>query len=472
MRTRTTLPTLLAGLVLLAGCRDEPLPVDPSSASEGSRNVSAAVPMRQGPREINADFVQLVQQVPGFGGLFIDRTSDPSGVVTVYLTNPELAAAARVSIAAFLSRIGKDQWSTKATSGLRVLQGQYDFVQLTHWYGQVISKVPVRGFTMGDIDERRNRIVIGVRDIAVRERVLADVAALGIPSGAVLVEEVGPTIMNQSVEPIEPPPPSFETLFDPVRPVIGGLQIQSVFDLKFCTFGFNVQRYNPDGTLDSRRYFMTNSHCTSIFGYALQHEMGQPDATQPIGFEVLDPLLFDSSKNSNCPPGRECRYSDAALFQLYGHVTWDFARIAHVDQNLTIIGTRTMNGEAYALMGEIANKVGIASGFSSGEVTATCADVPQFLLREGQFEDTGRTMLCQRKARYSTQQGDSGSPVYLFYTNGYRDAVGINWGTDIRDKQAVFSSLNWTFWEFDQATASGGSGSRYLASQSNLSNRF
>jgi hypothetical protein len=388
----------------------------------------------------------------------------------VYLTNPELAAAARVSIAAFLSRIGKDQWSTKATSGLRVLQGQYDFVQLTHWYGQVISQVPVRGFTMGDIDERRNRIVIGVRDIAVRERVLADVAALGIPGGAVLVEEVGPTVMNQSVEPIEPPPPSFETLLDPVRPVIGGLQIQSVFDLQSCTLGFNVQRYNPDGTLDSRRFFMTNSHCTSLFGYVFtEHEMGQPDATQPIGFEVLDPPLFDSRYTSSCPPGRECRYGDAALFRLYGDVMWDFARIAHVDENLTILGTRTMNGEAYALMGEIAHKVGKTTGLTTGEVTATCADVPQFLFRYGTYDDTNRTMLCQRKARYTTRLGDSGAPVYLFYTNGYRDAVGINWGTD-QDGQAVFSSLNWTFWEFDQAT--GGSGSRYLASQSNLSNRF
>ncbi len=104
-------------------------------------------------------------------------------------------------------------------------------------------------------------------------------------------------------------------------------------------------------------------------------------------------------------------------------------------------------------------------------VVAGCADVKQYKRTEYGTVDTGRTMLCQKKAAFRWDRGDSGSPVYITQPGGYKDkdAVGIFWGADPADGSATFSSLGYAFWEFDQAT--GGSGSRYLASQTNLSHR-
>jgi hypothetical protein len=280
--------------------------------------------------------------------------------------------------------------------------------------------------------------------------------------------------------PWEPAPE--RTLVSNVRPVVGGIQIQS--SMGTCTFGFNVRRFNSNGTSDIRRFFMTNSHCTgddlaSGFGKNNNLVMGQPSTDDPIGVEEIDPPVFDSNQSSACPrdPGsnltRYCRYSDAALFQLYGSVEWAHGEIADVgfatSGNAAIWGTVMMNGQTYALDGETVGKVGRTTGYSNVRVTATCADLPMIIRRNGRDVDSGITLLCQKQALYNSDEGDSGSPVYLSYAYGYRDAVGIHWGRNRVTGEAAFSSLGFAFWEFDQAT--GGSGSRYLASQTNLSHR-
>jgi hypothetical protein len=484
MRRKTTLSTLLAGAVLLAGCHDDPSPAEPETKSSAQRAAAGSQSFSHRPRTLNDEFANFARELPGFGGLFIEPTGENTGIVTVYLTDPTQAAAARAPIAAFLARIGKRYWSEQARSQVRVLRGQYDFAQLEGWYAQIISNVPLPGLTLSDVDERRNRIVIRVRDLAVRERVLAAIVAVGIPSGAVVVEQGSPTVAYMPVDEVPWEPTPELTLVSRVRPVIGGIQIQSA---SYCTLGFNVQRYNPDGSRDNRRFFMTNSHCTGDdffrFGVVTDVQAGQPSLYDPIGIEVLDPPLFTIDENSACPLDTEtrgkryCRYSDAALFELYSSVGWAHAEIADVGTGTSgyapILNTHVMNGETYALVGETVRKVGRTTGFSQGKVTESCVNLPQFR-KEGIREiDTSRTMLCQKRALYLSDQGDSGSPVYLHHANGYRDAVGINWGFEKNLNGTIisaFSSLGFAFWEFD-TNGGFGSGSRYLASLTNLNHR-
>ncbi len=84
IRRKTTLPILLVGLVLLAGCKDEPSPAEPNPAPErSSPNVGGASGKRRVPT-FDEHLAELAGRIPGFGGYFIDR----DGKIAIYLTNP------------------------------------------------------------------------------------------------------------------------------------------------------------------------------------------------------------------------------------------------------------------------------------------------------------------------------------------------------------------------------------------------
>jgi hypothetical protein len=69
--------------------------------------------------------------------------------------------------------------------------------------------------------------------------------------------------------------------------------------------------------------------------------------------------------------------------------------------------------------------IGAISGRRSGVVTAACVDVwnvtnPTWM--NGRY-------LCQAKANYSSQGGDSGAPVLTPFGDGTAWATGIHWGS-------------------------------------------
>lgn len=121
--------------------------------------------------------------------------------------------------------------------------------------------------------------------------------AASVPQEAVIVE-VFPRFTTEA------------SLQGTVRPVVGSVQIRFAPGAE-CTLGYNVALAGG-----SDWYFVTNSHCTESPRWTLTgHSIGQPTETSPIGNEVSDPGLFTHSQDSNCPPGKSCRYSDAALFR-------------------------------------------------------------------------------------------------------------------------------------------------------------
>ncbi|MEM4302262.1 MAG: kelch repeat-containing protein [Candidatus Caldarchaeum sp.] len=74
--------------------------------------------------------------------------------------------------------------------------------------------------------------------------------------------------------------------------------------------------------------------------------------------------------------------------------------------------------------GKIVNKVGRTTGWSQGPIVYTCVNLPVY--REG--VDTGLTLICQDGVQATSQEGDSGSPVFSI-TNG-SDVIlyGLLWG--------------------------------------------
>lgn len=346
---------------------------------------------------IDRELAQINQEIPGFGGLFYDR----EGFANVFLTDPDDARA--------LDQLGPD---------VRVLQGEFQFVELRAWRHELRSAVfALPGVVTLDVDEATNRIRIGVdRQVApnASRRVARQAAQLGVPRHAVVIESVDP--IYQLV-----------TLRDQLRPVPGGVQIH--FSNFLCTLGFNAVRSGVEG-------FVTNSHCTDKQGGVESTQYFQPLSPAFIGVETVDP---EYRRNfTGCPRGRVCRWSDSA-FAAYDSTSLDqFARIARtVSVNTGSIEidannpTFTIASTSSSSVGQTVNKVGRTTGWTAGLVDSTCVDVG--------VSGSNIVQLCQDIVLAGVGSGDSGSPVFADSGSGSVSLRGILWGGNSAGTLFVYS---------------------------------
>jgi hypothetical protein len=348
-------------------------------------------------------FATVAKQVPGFGGMFFDQ----DGTLQVYMLGQKgpVNEALMTSLDDVITReVGRGE--RLSSSGVEILEGQYDFLDLHRWQQQMspaVLALPEVVFT--DIDETTNRLRIGVTDSPGMTKAVEEyLSNLGVPREAVLISEAKPVTLE---------------LRSRRRPLRGGLQIN--FGGFLCTLGFPAVRQGITG-------FVTNSHCTNTQGGVQGTVYHQPSAsgnTNRIGQEVADPTYFTGG---SCPAGRRCRFSDSS-----------FARVPHPSGPAvtTTLGTIarppvnsiTWNGvdifqitaEAAPVVGQSVTKVGRTTGRTSGMVQQTCAN----------FNVAGSTItqLCQSRASFESAGGDSGSPVFRITSLPNVTLVGIHWGS-------------------------------------------
>src|SRR4029079_17651872 len=156
--------------------------------------------------------------------------------------------------------------------------------------------------------------------------------------------------------------------------------------------------------------------------------------------------------------GRFCRYSDT----VYAHYNIPNAgirgRISRPTNMCNFPGTfpcdlmlerptddiRIAYATAGMFVGQEVDKMGVASGWKRGPIMNTCVDVNVVDVdAAGVKTDTGNTMLCQTLVGTIAQPGDSGAPVFEYYT-GY-DAgnfAGILWGANLNYNMMVFSPID------------------------------
>lgn len=407
---------ILLGSVLLTAC-DESTSPDParSGPAAHSRAADPGGPVRTQDEIFNG----FVQDLPGFGGVFVEgATGTDAGRITVVLTSPGALpeTAVRARLATLFSRLNRPDLSERAASGVSIVRGEHSFADLKRWYPKAVALLVRPGVTQTDIDERRNRIVVGVASAADREAVLSALTGSGVPESAMIVE-------------VSPAPVNEQRLSDVVSKRIGGIRIRS--ELAACTLGYNAKLSRIDGIPVLGDFFITASHCTGAYPYHMGVVTGlekhQPRAWNPIAHEVADPPFRDTG-NGTCPSG-QCRYSDAAVFKYYDGVDNLFAHIAHVgsgsDSLATIQGYHRVNAHSYSILGETVHKIGSATGYSDGTVRAVCANVQPL----DQFGyPIGYTLNCQNRADYRSASGDSGAPVYVRLSSTTRYAVGLHWG--------------------------------------------
>jgi hypothetical protein len=125
--------------------------------------------------------VRVERQVPGFGGMFIDR----QGRLTVYLLDRSRLGAARAAIEAIF---GPD---SIPASGVRALQGDYVISQLKSWTEIAAAVLTLPGVTAVDLDEAGNRVAIGIDDKSRASAVERALSGMPIPRRAVTIQVTG-----------------------------------------------------------------------------------------------------------------------------------------------------------------------------------------------------------------------------------------------------------------------------------------
>jgi len=429
---KSSLP-LLALLSLLYGCGEREPPQD-----------STPVPQDM---TLDEELLKVAQQVPGFGGMYIDE----GGVLNVYMLEEPADAAAmterRAQLEKTLSavygadflargrveRVDPDAEPTAvAPLAIKIVKGSYDIPQLADWRRKADGVLAIDGVVFTDLDERSNRLKVGIATGAARERVQAALKENGIPLDAVVLEETKPIRQHA-------------TLRSEVRPMPGGVQIEAdtgVFAFKTCTMGFNAIRAGVAG-------FVTNSHCTKTQGGNEGTDFHQPDdpllSGNHVGNEIVDPTYFTGGI---CPSGRRCRFSDSAF------VRYDVARGQNIARtegwnngSLTISTSPTTRLTIIAEMsawadGSDLDKIGRTSGWAFGLVNGTCQNT--------NVADTDITQLCQFRVNRLAGQtyimshpGDSGSPVFRWLgASSTVNLSGILWGGFDDGSAFFFSPMN------------------------------
>lgn len=389
----------LCGLgILVTGCRHD-------VSAPGSRDVGpvmSTAPTRVHARTLDELFLDLAARIPGgFGGLFLR-----DGEYVLWLKDLDESGAAVQALARLTSGSRREIRPDR----VRMLEADFDWIELYGWYSGMRDVVWRHdGVVTTDIDEGRNRIVIGLEDPSARagvERLLRD---HGAPLRAVVFEQRDPPVL-------------FSDLQDHHRPAIGGYQIQ-IGSRPECTLGLNVEYELASGGTDYG--FVTTAHCTNNPGVVNQDFAYQEtllDTEKVVGREERDPPLFQGGA---CPSGWSCRYTDAALVRydsaslmtrgviertLWNSIVVDADttkrwKIIDDDNGCGVIGCAIIQGDPV-------EKVGRTTGWTSGEIVRTCEDVVN---PDRWPQDT--ILLCQDwvgegSATPIAEPGDSGAAVF------------------------------------------------------------
>lgn len=175
-----SLTLLLAASTACRGDMGEPatrvLQASAAGQSQGQRPDRSAE--AHGPR--------IAQQVPDFGGWFFDENGD----LNVWVRNADVhGTRARVVVAQVAAEVGL----IPAKPGYRIIirQGRYGWQELSDWRDQIEA---VAGGSEGvrwvDLDERINRIAVGVISGRARAQVRQEADELGIATSALSIQSV------------------------------------------------------------------------------------------------------------------------------------------------------------------------------------------------------------------------------------------------------------------------------------------
>ena len=383
---------VLAGF--LTGCTPDmgPSPVVSSGRADGLLLTTDAL------------FLRVSERAPGFAGLMVSR-----GRLVVKLVDLQDSASVRSAV--------ETDGLLQSAQGLEVAAGrgvlyesvEFSFAELSEIRRTLAAHGVLREAAFSDLDEALNRVRIGARNEAAAVRLRTRVASVPVNQEAVLIQ-------------VRRGAPAAD-LADHERPVPGGFRIDGGA-VGGCSLGVNpIPEFYDHG-------FVTASHCTGEAFDSDYDNLYQPDTRSSgnvVGRELVDPPL-QAPGGTSCDSlvtSVGCRFSDAAFVGYNDSADGYFGAIARTQG----IGSTTINSTyprflisdamySTHYVGLEVNRVGYATGWQAGEVTATCVDYNDWV--------GGVALLCQSETDAIADNGDSGGPVFAWDTYGsFVELVGI-----------------------------------------------
>ncbi len=376
---------------------------------------------------------------PRFGGVWVDTTEEGK-VLHVLLTGGEEGAFTATDK---VHRAVVEIFGRSFDAVVRE-QADYTIGELSGWHASLRERVwDIQEVVSLDLDERRNRLRIGVEGVtAIRDKVYSLADDLQIPEEAIVIYE------DEIVDILPPSPVSPElprgdyayatsshlgTLREPLPPAVGGTEI--IIPNSACTLGFGVRLAGEVG-------IVTNSHCTgeqnavdgAEFLYTVDEELLAVETRDPGNVSDPDDIRRCETQFRGFAVDL-CRYSDAAYAtgRSVAIAVGLIARPKQITQGSALIVIEIDEDNPYfkitgtnsVLVGEIVNKVGRTTGWTAGPVTGTCRDISLFTPADLRW-----VLLCDTEAFFYGGGGDSGSPVFIRkgQDSDYVELLGIHWG--------------------------------------------
>jgi len=433
MRSHLMILTLTLGAI---ACTDR---TAPTSGPLASPSLKGSIPEQTDYPDERA-YKELAQVVPSHGGMYFDTLT---GDLNVYLKDLSEGPAAKRTLPLIFGLALAGARVTHPHAGIVFKQGTYTFIELARWRDALndfffeTSSVQSWG-----IDHARNQLMVGVLSGADSQAIVAKALELGVPEGALRLERTG------RFQPLTGRFQAETSLVDSIRPIEGGIQLEfeksPSLPIRQCTLGFLA-------LWGGEHAFVTASHCSSqelVLDSTKQfqpHWHTLPQNASSIGFEVAD-----SSILCNHLDPVHCSSADAAVYRAtLGPGDWYFKRIARTVSGcnpgctphapLTIDPTNPfwsiVRTQPTIVVGQLVNKIGIASGWTQG-----------FVLQIDRTVKTDSSSYWgQAYADFQVLGGDSGSPVLLDILGGTDTTVtlgGIISGTVVggpNDGLAIFS---------------------------------
>jgi hypothetical protein len=433
MAARGLLAGFFATALLWTACQDAPETPQRTNSSPSQRQ---NVPAPNRPSTLDDMFDELAIRVPGFAGLYLND----AGELVVRMVGGQGRADMRTRIRDVMGVI-----PGRPDRDIHFLDAKYNFHALRVFEQSILRNVTLPDYSVLDINEARNKVVLMLPNAA--DISIARGAARRLPIPEDALEFV-----------IQAPAIPLSTLQDSTNPPIGGIQIETRFNITSahtCTGGFNAKL--PGDT--TKLYLVTNGHCTATMGAVdgdtlFQNTIvGGPPLSHKIGIEYAEAGY--SSSDPACPTGRTCSYGDASMFR-YDNASRGtlgvLARTPHYNDALHGININRDTHD-FPLTGElpsgffVANqwmaKVGRTTGWSAGRIDSSFTCVAFYF-------PTNHAYICQYAvydavnagAGNFVDGGDSGSPVFLPVYSEDDVYGGVNWLAGLLHSKSTRSGDN------------------------------
>lgn len=465
-RSGALLAVVAAGFAaLVVACVEDDLAEAPMSATAASE-----APLSDDELGESPILLALGREIPGFGGIYYEPGEGGGAESRLVLAVTE-AGASELPTArkAVLAALGQFAPPTADAAEMLHRVVEHTFLEMAEHRARLRPRLfAIDEVVSLGVDEKFNRIRVGVTDLASASAVEEVAVEMGVPKAMLEivrdspVEGLAATVDDSPGTPSPAPADWPRKLTDriPDRRLAGGYDAgpRMVPVDGFCTIGFTtVSSVWTEG--DGRtKGFVSASHCTKV-----PHEpddASESDWKQPYNNVTLSKIgligkeLWDLEPES-CERGPRCRHADAALMEVdedsagiaFGKIARTVKAQDHCELNVvggctvlvnsrnptfTILFERPWPG-----MGRSIHKVGRTTGWTYGTVHETCAD------KEDPY---GVWILCSHGLKLFSRRGDSGAPVFMF-DEFDRDStevhlVGIVWGLGREDTVTYVSNID------------------------------